>query len=165
MTYQFATMTISGCSFRWAGSWSRFRHLETVSGQARTGCPGGRLRSCVMHAGSRNCSITRYIVKCRDDRGHHYIVPKQKYLLGIDAGIAALDICSGVDEEKEKELINIMKQIEECKRNMDSLDKAFDFLKSVLESAIYRSGEDNAITRMNLEDFTNRYLNSCLEIL
>ena len=86
-------------------------------------------------------------------------------MLGIDAGIAALDICSGVDEEKEKELINIMKQIEECKRNIDSLDKAFDFLKSVLESAIYRSGEDNAITRMNLEDFTNRYLNSCLEIL
>ena len=118
-----------------------------------------------MHAGSRNCSITRYIVKCRDDRGHHCIVPKQKYLLGIDAGIAALDICSGVDEEKEKELINIMKQIEECKRNMDSLDKAFDFLKSVLESAIYRSGEDNAITRMNFEDFTNRYLTSCLEIL
>jgi len=35
-------------------------------------------------------------------------VPKQKYLLGIDAGIAALDICSGVDEEKEKELINII---------------------------------------------------------
>ena len=89
----------------------------------------------------------------------------QKYLLGIDAGIAALDICGGVDEEKERELCNIMNEIEECKRNLESLDKAFDFLKSVLESAIYRSGEDNAITRMNFEDFTKRYLTSCLEIL
>ena len=89
----------------------------------------------------------------------------QKYLLGIDAGIAALDICGGVDEEKERELCNIMNEIEECKRNLESLDKAFDFLKSVLESAIYRSEEDNAITRMNFEDFTKRYVTSCLEIL
>ena len=94
------------------------------------------------------------------------IVVYKKYLLGIDAGIVALDVLDtggGVDEERE--LSNIMNEIEECKRNMESLDKSFDFLKSELESAMYGSEENSAITSMNFEDFTNRYLNSWLEIL
>ena len=118
-----------------------------------------------MHPRCRNCGISRYVVNARKIEDIIALRLTKIFAIGIDAGIAALDICGGVDEEKERELCNIMNEIEECKRNLESLDKAFDFLKSVLESAIYRSEEDNAITRMNFEDFTKRYLTSCLEIL
>ena len=82
----------------------------------------------------------------------------------MDLAIAGIDICDDVDEDKEREMIDLMKQIEEGKGRKQKLDQAFEWLKFVLESAIDRPGNSDIVDG-NFEDFMERYLNSCLEIM
>ena len=88
----------------------------------------------------------------------------------IDLAIAAeesMEKKEEKDEDQERKIIDLMKQIEECRERKKKLDQAFEWLKIALESAKEKSGNNDDLTRImedNFEDFTDRCLKSCLEI-